>query len=361
MSDVLFAPMSFRKYDADQTLPARFIRLLEKSGLRETVRGKSVAIKMHVGDKLTYSTIPPVFVRILVDFIKQNGGDCFVCDHAIAERRPWQRGYNESILGCPVLDTCGHLNKYYYTKEVDYRSFKHVDIAGYIHDADVLIDFSHVKGHGACGFGGACKNIAMGCVTQRTRQELHGIQGGIEWNADLCVHCDACVGSCNHNANTFNKNGEYRVNYHNCTLCTHCVKVCPTGAISMTDDRFDDFQYGMALATKTVLDTFKPENVYFINLLAAITILCDCWGLTTPSVVPDIGIMASNDIVAVEKASLDAIKIEDFIQAGVPVDMKLGESGHLFERIHGKDPFIQIRELEGFGLGSMEYSIKTVE
>lgn len=152
------------------------------------------------------------------------------------------------------------------------------------------------------------QNIAMGCVTQRTRQELHGIQGGIEWNADLCVHCDACVGSCNHNANTFNKNGEYRVNYHNCTLCTHCVKVCPTGAISMTDDRFDDFQYGMALATKTVLDTFKPENVYFINLLAAITILCDCWGLTTPSVVPDIGIMASNDIVAVEKASLDAIK-----------------------------------------------------
>ena len=129
----------------------------------------------------------------------------------------------------------------------------------------------------------------------------------------------------------------------------------------MTDDRFADFQYGMALATKTVLDTFKPENVYFINLLAAITILCDCWGLTTPSVVPDIGIMASNDIVAVEKASLDAIKIEDFIQAGVPVDMKLGESGHLFERIHGKDPFIQIRELEGFGLGSMEYSIKTVE
>ena len=77
MSDVLFAPMSFRKYDADQTLPARFIRLLDKSGLRETVRGKSVAIKMHVGDKLTYSTIPPVFVRILVDFIKQSGGPCY--------------------------------------------------------------------------------------------------------------------------------------------------------------------------------------------------------------------------------------------------------------------------------------------
>lgn len=68
MSKVLFAPMSFNRFDADQTLPARFKRLLEASTLAEIVKKKSVAIKMHVGDNLTYSTIPPVFVRILVDF-----------------------------------------------------------------------------------------------------------------------------------------------------------------------------------------------------------------------------------------------------------------------------------------------------
>ncbi|MGN0767691.1 MAG: DUF362 domain-containing protein [Christensenellales bacterium] len=360
MSKVLFAPMSFNRFDADQTLPARFKRLLEASTLAEIVKKKSVAIKMHVGDNLTYSTIPPVFVRILVDFLHEHEANCFVCDHAIAQRKPWQRGYTESILGCPVLDVCGHLDKYYYTKEAGYKTLREIDVAGYINDADFLVDFSHVKGHGACGYGGACKNIAMGCVTQRTRAQIHGLQGGIAWDEEKCVHCSACINSCNHNANRF-KDGNYRVNYHNCTLCQHCVKVCPTSAIKLTRNDFHEFQKGMAVCTKTVLDTFEPKNAYFINVLTAITVLCDCWGLTTPSIVPDIGILASDDIVAVERASLDAVKTENLITAGIPEGMILGESGHLFERIHGKDPFVQVRELEHLGLGTQDYEIETID
>lgn len=154
--------MAFTRYEASQTLPAKFERMLKSSGLGEKVAGKTVAIKMHVGDNITFSTIPPVFVRILVAYIKENGGKCFITDHYVADRHPENRGYTDGILGCPVIDACGFFGKYFYTKEVDYRSFKHVDIAGHIHDADFLIDFSHVKGHGACGLGGACKNIAMG-------------------------------------------------------------------------------------------------------------------------------------------------------------------------------------------------------
>lgn len=117
----------------------------------------------------------------------------------------------------------------------------------------------------------------------------------------------------------------------------------------------------MAVCTKTVLDTFEPKNAYFINVLTAITVLCDCWGLTTPSVVPDIGILASDDIVAVERASLDAIKTENLITAGIPEGMILGDNGHLFERIHGKDPFVQVRELEHLGLGTQDYEIETID
>lgn len=160
-SNVLFAPMAYTRYEASQTLPEKFSRLLEKSGLGDKVNGKSVAIKMHVGSGITYSTIPPVFVRKLVDFVHKHGGDCFITDHYVYRRHPEERGYTESNLGCPVLDDCGHLGKYFYTKEVRFKTFRHVDVAGLIHDADFLIDFSHVKGHGACGFGGACKNIAM--------------------------------------------------------------------------------------------------------------------------------------------------------------------------------------------------------
>lgn len=360
MSEVLFSPMAYSRYEASETLPEKFSRLLERSGLGERVRGKTVAIKMHVGDKVSYSTIPPVFVRKLVSFVSDSGGSCFITDHAVNARHPENRGYTEGILGCPVLDDCGFLGKYYYEKRVDFKSFRHVDVAGLIHDADFLIDFSHVKGHGACAFGGACKNIAMGCVTDRTRGELHGLEGGLVWDGERCTRCEACIGACNHYANSFDGEGRYKVFYHHCTLCQHCVKICPTGALALDSHNYTDFQEGMALCTRTVLDTFGEGNVFFINMLISITALCDCWGLTTPALVPDIGIMASRDLVSVERASLDAIKIENLIPQGIPAGMKLSDSGHLFERLHGKDPYIQLKMLERYGMGSEEYTLTEV-
>ena len=328
------------------------------------IKGKTVAIKMHVGAGVTYSTIPPVFIIKLVDFIKKSGGSCFITDHYVADRHPERRGYTESTLGCPVLEGCGHLGKYYYTKEVAYKTLKHIDIAGLIHDADFMIDFSHVKGHGSCGFGGACKNIAMGCVTNRTRHEIHGLEGGLIWDKDKCVHCGKCIQACNHDANEFGGDdgkGDYEVNYHHCTLCQHCVKVCPTGAITLDSHDYADFQMGMAVCTKAVADTFAPGNIYYINVMISITALCDCWGMTTPSLVPDIGIMASDDIVAIERAGMDAIKMEDLILQGVPCGMELAGEGHLFERLHGKNPYIQLDKLEEVGLGTQAYELVAVK
>ncbi len=364
MKDVLFAPMAFSRYEASQTLPAKFDRLLAKSGLADKVNGKKVAIKMHVGDGITYSTIPPVFIIKLVDFIKANGGDCFITDHYVHSRHPERRGYTEQTLGCPVLEATGYMGKYYYEKAVDYKTFKHVDVAGLIHDADFMIDFSHVKGHGSCGFGGACKNIAMGCVTDRTRHEIHALEGGLVWDADKCVHCGKCITACNHYANSFKGEGKaatYSVNYHHCTMCQHCLKVCPTQAITLDSHDYADFQTGMAVCTKTVVDTFAPGNVYYINVLTAITALCDCWGMTTPSLVPDIGIMASDDIVAIERASIDAIKIENLNPEGVPMGMELSGEGHLFQQLHGKNPFVQLEKLEEQGLGTQDYQLVTVK
>ena len=363
-SKVFFAPMAYSRYDAKQTLPAKFERMLKNSDLGARVKGKSVAIKMHVGDGITYSTIPPVFIRILTDYVKENGGEPFITDHYVYSRHPERRGYTENNLGCPVLDDCGHLGKYYYTKEVDFKGFHHVDVAGLIHDADFLIDFSHIKGHGSCGFGGACKNIAMGCVTDRTRGEIHSLEGGLVWDESKCIHCGLCIPACNHHANGFTEEknkGKYKVNYHHCTMCQHCLKVCPRGAITLDSHDYADFQMGMAVCTKSVLDTFDPGNTCFISLLTQITALCDCWGMTTPSLVPDIGLMMSDDIVAIERACIDAIRIEDLIPVGVPQGMELSGHGHLFEQLHGKNPYIQLDCLEKVGLGTQEYELVTVK
>ncbi|WP_026485972.1 DUF362 domain-containing protein [Caldanaerobius polysaccharolyticus] len=361
-SKVLFASVKYNKYDADVTLPAKFGRLIDRMSqemaLEEVVKDKWTAVKMHLGRGIGYSTIHPLFVKLLVDKLKGYGAKVFITDQVVEGAR--NRGYTEELLGVPIVPVCGLMNRYYYEKEVDFKTFKNVDVGGYIHDAEVMINLSHVKGHGACGYGGACKNIAMGCVTDRTRQQIHGLEGGLEWDEELCIHCEMCVKSCNHNANSFDENGKYRVFYHHCTLCQHCVKVCPTGAIKMNAHQYEDFQKGMAICTEEVLKTFKPGHVFYINFLTNITALCDCWGLTTPSLVPDIGVMASQDIVAIERACLDAIKVEDLIPSGIPQGLELGQKGHLFERLHGKDPFVQLRELENRNLGTQEYTVEEV-
>lgn len=358
-SKILFAPVTFKTLDPCETLPARFEKLIDDMNLAGAVKGKWTAVKMHVGRNIGYTTIHPLFVRILIDKLKSYGAKPFITDQVIdgAERR----GYTENYLGVPIVPVCGIMDKYVYEKEVSFRSFTNVDIGGHIYDAEAMINLSHVKGHGACGYGGACKNIAMGCVTDRTRQQLHGLEGGLLWDEALCTHCEACITSCNHNANSFDSDGRYSVFYHNCTVCQHCVKVCPTRAITLDSHNYTDFQKGMALCTKTVLDTFDPGSVFYINFLTNITFICDCWGVSTPPLVPDIGVMAGDNMVAIERACLDAIRLEHLIPDGIPQGLELGTTGHLLERIHGKNPYIQLEELTALGLGTQEYELKTIE
>lgn len=357
-SSILFAPVTFRKYDPDETLPARFGRLIDRMELASVVKDKWVAIKMHLGRNIGFTTIHPIFVRMLVEKLKGYGAKVFITDQVIEGAS--DRGYTEALLGAPIVSACGVMDKYYYEKYVDFRHLKNVDVAGHIYDADVMIDLSHIKGHGSCGYGGAVKNIAMGCVTDRTRHQIHSLEGGLVWDESLCTHCEACITSCNHDANSF-EDEKYSVNYHHCTTCQHCVKVCPTGAISLDGHNYTDFQTGMAVCTKTVLETFAPGSVFYINFLTNITAICDCWGISTPPLVPDIGVMAGTDIVAIERASLDAIKTENLIPSGAQQGVALGETGHLFERIHGKNPYIQLDELVKVGLGTQEYVIDEVK
>jgi hypothetical protein len=117
----------------------------------------------------------------------------------------------------------------------------------------------------------------------------------------------------------------------------------------------------MALVTREVLNTFKPNRVLFINVLLNITPFCDCWGFSTPALVPDVGILAGTDIVAIEQASLDLIRVEDFIRSALPESMRLRKGKHLFEKIHGKDPYLQVACAEELGLGARKYRLETIE
>ena len=220
-----------------------------------------------------------------------------------------------------------------------------------------------MKGHGDCGYGGACKNIAMGCVDGATRGTLHGLEGGIDWDAEKCTLCGRCAEACDTGAISVDRERKrVSIFFHHCRYCRHCIVACPKGALEMRDaGQFKHFQEGMALATKTVLDSFEPSRVLHINLLTNITLICDCWGMSLPSLVPDIGVMASQDIVGVEAATLDAIQADKFIPGTLFKGWTLGEGGHLFEKLYGKDPYGQVRALERRGLGTSRYKLTEVK
>lgn len=361
VSEVFFTSAIPERMDRECTLPARFMRLLECMPIKQRIKDKTVAIKMHLGGGLGYSTIHPLFVKLLVDHIKTGKPrDVFVTDAGIDGAK--DRGYTEETLGARLLPATGKDCKDVAEKNTGWELMKTVLIGRPILDADVLINFSHIKGHGCAGFGGACKNLAMGCVPPQCRGAMHSLQGTLKWGKAKCIHCEKCIKECDSKANKFNSAGDYEIDWHACKMCLHCMLACPTGAIVLKNQKFDVFQEGLAHVTKLVLESFKPGLVFHINVLTNITIFCDCWGLTTPSLVPDIGIFAGEDIVSVDDASLDAIKVKNVIPGSITPPYKLLKKGkHLFEKLHGKDPYVQGQTLERLGVGSRKYNVVEVK
>lgn len=348
---------------ADASLPAKFQRLLAQFPLGEIFEKKTVAIKVHLGGNLGYTTIPPLFIKLLADRVREAGGKPFVTDGTSAVPTAKDRGYTEEVLGCPVVPAAGRSGRYFKEVPVNYLSLKSVQLCGEIVDADAMVVYSHGKGHGHCGFGGAIKNIGMGNVTGKSRGDIHAlIDTEFDWNSELCTHCYLCRDNCPAGAVGFNKQGQLRINLHHCRYCMHCVEACPQGAIKINEEGMRQFQAGMAHANKACLDTFEPGRVLYLNHLCAVTPFCDCWGFSSPAIVPDIGIFGGTDIVSVEQASIDSIRTEDFIEGSLPHPLTVRDvPGHLLEKIHGKNPYLQCEEAARLGLGRQEYELVEVD
>lgn len=360
-SQVLFADIAIKKIASEHTLPHKFRKLLKKLKLSKRVKDKNVGIKMHFGGGTGYTTIHPVFIRILVEELKEAGcASVKAMDNNPATGIP--RGYTKEVLGCDVVSTFGSSKKYLYKEKIKYKNLESVEFGGEAVDCDFFLDLSHVKGHGDCGFGGALKNIAMGVVPGPSRRKLHQMEGGIVYNEKKCTFCGKCIKSCPNDAiNADKEKKTIDIFFHHCTFCQHCIMICPEKAIVMENRRYEDFSEGMAKVTAAFLKKFEPENLLFINFLTNITVYCDCWGMSTPNLVPDIGILASDDIVAIETASLDMIKSENLLPGSLPPDRELiPEANHLFEKIHAKDPYLMVDYLRKVYGGNKKYRIKEI-
>lgn len=367
-SKVFFGSARQAHLDAKETLPAKLDLILHELRLRERVKDEIVAIKMHTGNNMGYSTIHPVFVRRVVQAVKDGGGKPFVVDVNWDAEGAEQRGYSSETLGCPVYPSAGLHEKYFYPHdEHPYKNIKTWKLAGMIQDATFLVNFAHVKGHPSCGFGAAFKNLALGCMVGETRSAMHdSMHYDPYWFPEKCKDpaetLKQIIAVCPHDGIVEDKHhpGQAHLHPEQCNQCGRCLKVAPPGSLKIDAANFYSFQEACAISTAVALSTFAPEKTVHFNLATHMTPVCDCFGFTSMPILPDAGVFGSDDIVALDKATLDVIAQSRLIEENLPTSLEVHtREGHPFRWLHGplKDPYLVTEFGEKLGLGSREYEL----
>jgi hypothetical protein len=365
-SQVFFGSARQARLEAKETLPAKLDLILDQLHVRDRVKDETVAIKMHTGNNIGYSTVHPVFVRKVVQAVKDGGGKPFVADVNWDVRGAEERGYSTETLGCPVYPAAGPDDKYCYAHTRPYKNIREWKVAGMIQDATFLINLSHVKGHPSCSFGAAFKNLALGCMAGETRSAMHDtVHFDRYWFADKCpdeATRKRIIEACPHGALVEDKDhpGELHLHIEPCNQCGRCLQVAPPGSLKIDLVNFSAFQEACAISTSITLSTFAPGKVTCISLATHMTPVCDCFGFTGLPVLPDAGIFGSDDIVAIDQAVLDVTGCTPLIEENVPTSMEvITRQGHPFSWLHGplKDPYLVVQYGEQLGLGTRDYEL----
>ena len=366
---VYFGTARQARLKAEETLPAKMDLILEHLNLRERVKDENVCIKMHTGNNIGYSTVHPVFARRVVNAVLDGGGKPFIVDV------PWDvsgadtRGYTAEVLGCPIYPAAGPNEKYIYKHHRPYKNIEDWQVAGLVQDATFLINLAHVKGHPSCGFGAAFKNIALGCMAGPTRGAMHDtMQHEPYWFPEKCpdeATRQAVMDACPHGALVQDKEREDHLHLHPemCNACGRCLEVAPAGSLKIDAANFHPFQEACAISVDIVLSTFEPEKVVNLSLATHMTPVCDCFGFTSMPIFQDVGILGSDDIVAIDQAALDLTSDLTLIEDNLPTFMEVHERvGHPFHWLHGplKDPYLVLEYGAALGLGSREYELVDV-
>jgi uncharacterized Fe-S center protein len=368
-SKVFFGTARQARLDAKETLPAKLDLILNELHLRDRVNKETVVIKMHTGNNMIYSTIHPVFVRRVVQAIKDGGGKPFVVDVNWDTAGAETRGYSTEVLGCPVYPAAGPDENYFYEHERPFKNIKSWKVAGLIQDSSFMVNFAHVKGHPSCGFGAAFKNIALGCMAGSSRGAMHDAMHYDQyWFPEKCPDktvMQQIVDICPHNGIVIDKNDPNQLHMHfeECNQCGRCLKVAPEGSLKIDAVNFHSFQEACAISVDTVLSTFAPGKVTHLNLATHMTPVCDCFGFTSMPILPDAGVFGSDDIVALDQATLDVIARTRLIEDNLPTTMEVHtREGHPFRWLHGphKDPYKVTEYGEKLGLGTRDYELVDV-
>ena len=290
-------------------------RLMRKAGMEGIdFHKKLVAIKIHFGEPGNLSYLRPNYAKVMADLVKELGGVPFLtdCNTLYAGRRKnalehmdaaYENGFSPFSTGCQIIIGDGLKG----TDDVEVavegaRYIKTAKIGRAVMDADIFLSLSHFKGHEATGFGGALKNIGMGCGSRRGKMEQHS-DGKPVVKAKKCVGCGMCAKQCGQDAISFTDR-KAAIDQDKCVGCGRCIGVCNFDAIfNPSDCANEDLNRKMAEYVKAVVQG-RPQ--FHVSLVRDVSPYCDCHGENDAPILPDVGMFASFDPVALDQACVDA-------------------------------------------------------
>lgn len=316
-SQVYFAPAEVVK---GKGLLDKLKIILDKLGLSSIINeAESVAVKLHMGEAGQTRYIRPVFARQVVEKVKEAGGRPFVTDTTTLYRHKRgnlfdyletaaYHGFTAETMGCPIIIADGLKNTGVEIEVVSPLRLPRIKVAQYIYEADCLVSLSHVTFHPFVAPAASIKNIGMGCTTKEAKMAMHTSEAKPTFKAKKCTGCRICLRICPGEAFSWEDD---RIHFDpaKCVGCGDCIVECKGGALTVPwqSQAAYQVQRGTIDAYQAVVSTFAPGKILFINLALDITELCDCIHHSDIPVIPDIGLLAGTDALAVDKAGYDLI------------------------------------------------------
>ena len=353
-----------------ENLPSKLKRLMQSAGINDVIAARNLAaIKLHFGEKGNTAFIRPLLIRAIVEQVNELGGSPFLTDantlYAGSRgdsvdhlKTAIENGFAYSVVKAPIIIADGIRGASSSKVRVDQEIIKSAYIGQDIVESDVLISVAHFKGHELSGFGGTIKNIGMGCASRKGKLEQHSDLSP-KVKRKKCVGCGDCVQHCAHEAISL-KEDKASIDQEKCVGCSECILICPNSAIDVQwNADIPLFQKKMAEYTLAVLKG-KGGKAFFLNFLTDITPACDCYGHSDASIVPDIGIVASRDPVAIDQASVDLVN-KQAGTSGSCLTKCAGPGEDKFRGVYPKvDWTIQLDHAEKIGIGSRKYELVVI-
>lgn len=374
-SKVYFTDLRTR--DGDNLLN-KLQRLIRTAGIGEiNFKEQYVAIKMHFGEPGNLAFLRPNYAKAVADVIKELGGRPFLTDCNtlyVGGRKnaldhidsAYTNGFVPYATGCHVLIADGLKGSDEAYVPVENGEYvKEAKIGRAVMDADIFISLTHFKGHEATGFGGALKNIGMGCGSRAGKMEMHSA-GKPHVAQDSCVGCGRCVKICAHDAPSV-VDGKASIDHNKCVGCGRCISICPKDAVCAASDEANDIlNCKIAEYAKAVCQN-RPH--FHISLVIDVSPFCDCHAENDAAIVPNVGMFASFDPVALDVACADAVNAQKPIRNSALGDaLEHEEETHIHtHRDHFGMVFPDtnwksaIEHGVKIGLGNDEYELITVK